>query len=111
MIKAYLINMIVLNKYMGQDKYQEPLPRDSDTIRARVDFKERHVNNANGELVVSMAKIYLENRGVISTGFSTRLNLTISYRDTITIDGIDHTIILISREQDFSARFLAVYVS
>ena len=111
MIGAYLTETVTLKQYKGQDKYQEPNAMTSVPVKARVDYKERQINNIEGNLVVSSAKVYVQNRTIVVSGFSTRVANTISYHDLITIDGTDRRIIQIAREQDFRTRFLIVYVS
>jgi hypothetical protein len=109
-IAAYLINSVTLNQFVGKDKYQKPLTRLAETLKARVDFKERRMYGLDGVLIVSSAKLLIKNRAIIVSGFETRGANTISYKDTLTIDGVEHVIAVIAREQDFRARFLSVYV-
>ncbi len=95
----------------GSDKYQEPLPPEDITIKVFIDYKERRIENAEGQIVVSLANVRMRPRTIITSGFSTRADNTISYKDIIIYDGIEHGIIKINKSRDFSIRSLDVYVA
>jgi len=111
MIGPYLINSITLKQFKGEDEWGTPKDRTSVTVKSRIDYKNRQVENEAGELVVSKAKVFMRPRTITRTGFALRATNTIAYEDLITDDGIDHAIILIGKAQDFSVRFLEVYIA
>ena len=110
MIKAYLVNSITLKKYMGEDTWGEPTARVNETVACYIDYKNRNVAGIDGTTVVSAAKIMIEPRTVIRSGFASRAAGTIAYEDLINFDDSDHAIIKIGRPGDFSTRFTEVYV-
>jgi len=111
MIGAYLTESITLKQYKGEDEYGTPGTRTELTVKARIDYKNRQVTNLAGETVISMAKVAMQVRTIVRSAFSTRIRNTIAYEDVVTFDGIDHAIISIGKQADFSTRFLEVYVA
>jgi len=111
MIGVYLVDTIVLRKHNGTDTWQEPSATTDETLRAFIDYKNRQINNTMGQLVVSMAKIMIRPRIIIVSGFNTRAAGTISYKDKIVFDGVEHGIVMMSKMRDFSVRGLEVYVT
>ena len=111
MIGAYLVDSVTLRMDKGNDEWQEPLPTEDTTVRSFIDYGERRIQNAEGEVVVSMAKVYMRPRTILTTGFATRAAKTIAYKDTIIFDGITHAIMRISKSRDFSIRSMDVYVA
>lgn len=111
MIGSYLVDKITLRLDRGSDKWQEPNEPKDITVKVFIDYGERRIENAQGEMVVSMAKILMRPRTIITTGFATRAANTISYKDVITYDGEKHAIVRISKARDFSVRCLEVYVA
>lgn len=111
MIGAYLVDTVILRMDKGMDQWQEPLPTQDVTVRAFIDYGERRIQNEAGEVVVSMAKVYMRPRAVITSGFASRVANTISYKDTVVFDGVEHAIMRISKSRDFSVRSMDVYVA
>lgn len=111
MIKAYLTDTITIRKYTGKDKYQAASARVDEVVKGRVDYKERLIPNIEGNTVVSSAKVMLELRTIITSGFSTRVKNTISYHDLITINGVDRKVVTIATATDFRTRYIMVYVT
>jgi len=111
MIGAYLVDSVTLRMDKGNDKWQEPLTAEDITVKAFIEYGEHRIQNAEGEVVVSMAKVYMRPRTIITSGFSTRAAKTIAYKDTIIFDGITHAIMRISKSRDFSVRSMDVYVA
>lgn len=105
------MDTVTLSLDKGSDKWQEPLTAEDVTVRAFIEYGEHRIQNAAGEVVVSMAKVYMRPRTIITSGFATRAANTISYKDTITFDGIEHGIMRISKQRDFSVRSMVVYVA
>ena len=110
MIRAYLLHSITLKKYMGQDTWGEPTARVDETVKCYIDYKNRNVAGIDGTTVVSMAKIMIEPRTIVRSGFATRAANTIAYEDLVNFDDSDHVIIKVGRPGDFSTRFTEVYV-
>jgi len=111
MIGSYLVDTITLRMDKGSDKWQEPNTPEDVTVKAFIDYGEHRIQNEAGEVVVSMAKVYMRPRTLIVSGFATRAANTISYKDKIIYDGIAHAIMKISRSRDFSVRSMDVYVA
>ena len=111
MIGSYLIDKVTLRMDKGSDQWQEPNTPEDITVRAFIEYKERRIENAEGEVVVSMSKVSMRPRTVITSGFSTRAAKTISYKDTLIFDGIIHSIIKLGKSRDFSVRSTDVYVA
>lgn len=111
MLKAYLIDDVTLRQFKGSDQWGKHNTPTDVTVKARVDYKERRLVNANNEVVVSMAKVMMEPRTVITSGFATRVANTISHLDKITVDGVDRNIIRIAKANDFRTRHLEVYIA
>lgn len=96
----------------GSDKWQEPLTPEDITVRAFINYGERRIENAEGEMVMSTAKIMMRPRAIIVDDFSTRAAKTISYKDIIIYaDGTKHSIKKIIHSRDFSIRSTDVYVA
>ena len=110
MIGPYLVNSITHKQDKGRDKWGTPNARDSITRKARIDYKNRSVVNMEGETVVSSAKVFIRPLTIIRSGFSARVPGTIAYEDLINFDSTDHKIITIGKIQDFSVKFLEVWV-
>lgn len=104
------MHTIVLKKYMGQDTWGEPTARVNETVGCYIDYKNRNVAGIDGTTIVSMAKIMIEPRTIIRTGFATRAADTIAYEDLVNFDDSDHVIIQIARPGDFRTRFTEIYV-
>ncbi len=111
MIGSYLIDNVTLRMDKGSDKWQEPLTPEDIDLKVFIDYGERRVENATGELIVSMAKVLMRPRTVITSGFATRASNTISYKDKLIFDGKEHGIVRITKPRDFSVRSLEVYVA
>ena len=111
MIGVYLVDDVTIRMDKGNDQWQEPNTPEDVSIKAFVDYKERRVENASGELVVSLAKVIMRPRTIITSGFSTRETNTISYKDKIIFDGETHSVVKISKSRDWTVRSLEVYVA
>lgn len=111
MIGSYLIDKVTLQMDKGSDEWQEPNAYQDVVVRVFIDYGERRIQNAQGEVVVSMAKVLMRPRTIITSGFATRERNTISYKDRIVFDGITHAIMRIGKARDFSVRSLEVYVA
>ncbi|MFA5456871.1 MAG: hypothetical protein WC261_04475 [Synergistaceae bacterium] len=95
MISAYLIHTGTL-KTATLDKWGKKT-FSSTTVRCRIEEKTRLVRNQSGEQVVSDMQVMLENR-------------TVTHNDKFTVNGVDRSIIAISKEQDFSNVILWLYL-
>lgn len=111
MIGSYLIDKVTLRMDKGSDEWQEPNDPQDVIVKAFIEYKERLIENAMGEMVVSMAKVSMRPRTVITSGFATRAVNTISYKDTLIFDGITHSIIKLGKSRDFSVRSTDIYVA
>jgi len=95
----------------GSDEWQEPDTPEDVSVKALIDYGEHRIQNAEGEIVVSMAKVYMRPRTIITSGFATRASNTISYKDKLVYDGQAHAIMRISKSRDFSVRSMDIYVA
>jgi len=111
MIGSYLVDKVTLRMDKGSDKWQEPNTPEDVSVKAFIDYGEHRIQNESGEVVVSMAKVRMRPRTLIVDNFATRGTNTISYKDIIIFDGIEHSIMRISKSRDFSVRSMDVYVS
>jgi len=111
MIGSYLVDTITLRMDKGTDEWQEPLDTEDVSVRAFIAYGERRIENAEGEMVVSMAKVLMRPRTIITSDFATRAANTIAYKDLIIFDGITHAIMRIGKSRDFSVRSMDVYVA
>jgi len=111
MMGTYLKDFITHRMDMGMDQWQEPNAPTDITRRAFIDYGERRIENESGQVIISMAKVYMRPLTVIVSGFAARATNTISYKDKIIFDGIEHAILRISKSRDFSVRSMDVYVS
>ncbi len=111
MIGAYLIDNITHRMDKGMDEWQEPNTPADVTRKAFIDYGEHRIQNESGEIVVSMAKVYMRPLTLIVDGFASRAINTIGYKDKIIFDGIEHAIMKISKSRDFSVRSMDVYVT
>ncbi len=113
MIGSYLIDSVTLRLDKGSDKWQEPNTPQDITVKAFIEYGEKRIENAEGEMVVSMAKVLMRPRIIIKTGFATRAANTISYKDKIILDesGVAYSILRINKMRDFSIRGIEVYVA
>lgn len=111
MIGPYLIDDVTLNQYKGTDEFGTPAARTAVTIKGRIDYKNRIIVSLAGENTVSMAKLLIRDRPIVRSGFSTRPTTDIAYEDTVTFDGVDHTIVRIGRQKDFRTRYMEVWIA
>uniref|UniRef100_A0A6M3JZ60 Head-tail joining protein n=1 Tax=viral metagenome TaxID=1070528 RepID=A0A6M3JZ60_9ZZZZ len=111
MMQAYSTVSVTLVRFKGQDKYQEPNPTDTKALKGFVEYKYRTIQKPDGTVVASNASVDLPNHTIISSGYSARVDKTISFRDTITIDGVSHTIVGITQPRDFRQRYTKVFIA
>ena len=111
MIGAYLVDTVTLKMNKGTDVYQEPNPTVDVSVAAFIDYGERRLQNESGQVVVSMAKVMMRPRTIITKNFETRADNTISYKDVVVFDGEEHAIVRIAKARDFTVRSVDVYVT
>jgi len=111
MIGTYLIDTVTLRMDKGADEWQEPNTPTDVSVKAFIEYGEHRISNEAGEVIVSMAKVYMKPRTIITADFATRATNTISYKDLIIFDGIAHAIMRISKSRDFSIRSMDIYVA
>lgn len=97
MIKAYLKEKIVKIQPVKGDYLEPGDPIETD-VSARVNWKNKLVRNVEGEEIMSNVNIDIEN--------DPDLYFDCQYR----IDGVTFSVISIDRQQDFSTRYLKVYL-
>ncbi len=111
MIGSYCKDSITLRMDKGADKWQEPLTPEDVSVKGFIDYGERRIENAQGQIITSTAKVRLRPRTIIISGFATRASNTISYKDKIIFGGSTRSIIKITNPRDFSIRCTEVYVA
>jgi hypothetical protein len=90
MINSYLIDDISIKYLLSLDQWQEPT-WSLVAVKARVEFKNELIRNAQGEQVVSGALVYLAGDIVQPTT-----------ADRIIIEGVEHIIMRVDKKTDFS---------
>jgi|GEM_PF-1079353 len=98
MIEAYLVDDITLRYLVSLDQWQEPTWSDV-AVKARVEWSNKLIRNAQGEQVVSAALVYLA--GDVTAP---------SNADKLIIDGVEHDIMRVNKIVDFSASHFEVYL-
>lgn len=98
MINAYLKETIVRIDPVPGD-YMEPGIPTRTNVKARVNWKNKKVRNMEGEEVESNVNIMIRHSG------------SLYFDSKYEINGVEYGILAIDREQDFSARYLVVYLS
>ncbi|MDD4984337.1 MAG: hypothetical protein PHQ43_00910 [Dehalococcoidales bacterium] len=111
MIGPYLTDTITLRLHKGTDKWGEPNTTQDTTVKGFIEYKERQVTNALGQLVVSMVKVTLRPMTIIRDGYATRAANTIGYMDKMVIDGEVRAIVSLGKGRDFSVRTTEVYLA
>lgn len=111
MIGAYMVDAVTIRMDMGKDRWGEPYAHTDVETRGYIEQKERMVQNAMGQLVLSVAKIWLRPRTIIKEGYPTRVEGTISFKDRIVYNTEEHAIISIELAKDFRTRAVVVYVT
>jgi len=99
MIGAYLIDDISIKYLTALDQWNIPT-YTTITIKARIEWQNKLVRNAQGEQVVSAALVYLAGDIVAPTN-----------ADLIIIDGKDHSIMRVDRRTDFSTSHFEVWIA
>ncbi|MCK9598016.1 MAG: hypothetical protein M0R06_03180 [Sphaerochaeta sp.] len=98
MIGSYLIDDVTIRNLVSLDQWNTPTYTDV-AVKARVDWQDRLIRNAQGEQVVSAALVYFDNDVA---------GLTID--DRITIDGVEHAIMRVDKKTDFSTSHYEVWI-
>ena len=99
MITAYLIDPVSLKHLLSRDARQNPT-WETLALMGRVVWGSKLVRNAQGEQVVSAAKVYLPASVAIVTT-----------NDRMIIDGAEHAIIRVEKKTDFSTSHWEIYLS
>lgn len=90
MIGAYLIDSISIKYLAALDQWNTP-SYTTVAVKARVEWQDKLIRNAQGEQVISAALVYLAGDIVAPTN-----------ADRIIIDGIEHVIMRVDKKTDFS---------
>ena len=99
MINAYLTEKVTLLIPAPQDDWMEKPAPSERAISARINYENKRVVNPEGEEVVSKVNLLVD------------FDEDIYYDYGIRVKNIEHTIYSIDRQQDFSARYLIIYLS
>jgi uncharacterized protein (DUF952 family) len=97
-INSYLIDDVTIKNLVSLDQWQEPT-WSTIVVKARVDWQDKLIRNAQGEQVVSAALVYFDKDVV---------GLTID--DRIIIEGIEHVIMRVDKKRDFSTSHYEVWI-
>lgn len=98
MIEAYLIDDIAIKYLTALDQWNTPT-YSTVTLKARVEWQDRLIRNAQGEQVVSAALVYLAGDIVAPTN-----------ADRIIIEAIEHAIMRVDKKTDFSMSHWEIYI-
>jgi len=90
LINCYLIDDITIKYLSALDQWQEPT-WSSVAVKARIEWQDKLIRNAQGEQVISAALVYLAGDILAPTN-----------ADRIIIEGIEHVIMRVDRKTDFS---------
>lgn len=88
MFKAYYTDCVTVVEPTGASSWGEKTEKET-TVRARVEYKNVMVRNFKGEMVVSAALVYMQDR-------------TLTPAARIKIDGVEHPILNILKRRAFS---------
>ena len=98
MITAYLIDDVILRNLVSLDEWNTAVYSDV-AVKARVDWSNKIIRNAQGEQVVAAARVYLAGDITAPTN-----------ADRITIDGVEHAIMRVDKKTDFSVSHYEIWI-
>jgi hypothetical protein len=98
MISAYLIDSIQIKYLSALDQWQEPT-WTTVAVKARVEYQNKLIRNAQGEQVVSAALVYLAGDVTAPTN-----------ADRIVIEGIEHAIMRVDKKTHFSRSHYEIWI-
>lgn len=98
MITAYLVDDIVIRYLDTLDPFNTATYTDV-AVKARVEWSNKLIRNAQGEQVVAAALVYLAGDITAPTN-----------ADRITIDGVDHAIMRVDKKAAFSTSHFEVWI-
>jgi len=98
MISAYLIDDISIKYLTALDQWQEPT-WSTVAVKAKVEWQDKLIRNAQGEQVVSAALVYLAGDITAPTN-----------ADRIVIDGVEHAIMRVDKKTDFSTSHYEAWI-
>ena len=98
MIGTYLVDQISIKYLLSLDQWNVPT-YSTVTVKARVEYQNKLIRNAQGEQVVSGALVYLAGDIVAPTT-----------ADRIIIDSVEHTIMRVDKKTDFSVSHFEVFI-
>lgn len=105
MIEAYLVDSITLKQDPVKDKWGTiTTPATSRTVRGRVNYKIREVQDEGGRTLRSTASVILEKK------YSQDARSAIGHDDRIRFDGTDWGVIAVHKHKDFQDRMIEVFV-
>jgi len=99
MLRSYLIDDISIKYLTALDQWNVPTYM-TVAVKARIEWQDRLIRNAQGEQVVSAALVYLVGDIMAPTN-----------ADLIVIDGKDHPIMRADRKTDFSTSHFEVWIA
>ena len=95
-MRAYMNETVTLHTHVT-DKWNQVQSTTNITIAAKINRNNVLVRDQNGEQVVSSTRLRIENRAI-------------THEDTVTVDGVEHTILTIQQVRDFVPRYLQVFL-
>jgi hypothetical protein len=98
MIGAYLIDDVTIKYLTALDQWNVPTYSTVIT-KARVEWQDKLIRNAQGEQVVSAALVYLSGDIVAPTN-----------ADKIVIEGVEHVIMRVDKKTDFSVSHYEIWI-
>ena len=98
MLNAYLVDSIFIKYLTVLDQWQEPT-WSLVAAKARVEWQDKLIRNAQGEQVISAALVYLAGDILAPTN-----------ADRIVIEGIEHAIMRVDKKTDFSMSHFEIWI-
>jgi hypothetical protein len=99
MLNAYLIDSISIKYLTALDQWNVPTYL-TVAVKARVEFQDKLIRNAQGEQVISAALVYLAGDIVAPTN-----------ADRIIIDDVEHVIMRVDKKTDFSISHFEAWIA
>ena len=106
MIRSYLIDSITIRYLTALDQWQEPTWNDV-AVKARVEWGDKLIRNAQGEQVVSAALVYLAGDVTPPTN-ADRIILGLIVSG---VESVEYAIIRVDKKTDFSISHFEVWIA
>lgn len=101
MLNVYMVDDVYILKWMGDNEWGEPFPRESIAMKCKINYRTKWIRDYKGEETVSSADLDFVYQNVIDN-----VGRMIDHKDRILIDGesIDDQIIEVKHPKRFTMR-------